>query len=109
MRGKMENNQSLARFEEFVAMGISGGKVDVDRLMEALLARDDLATSRLVDYALSLVNTRVGIARLKDYLFDGVQIQRNYAALYFKRKGQVDLLDDAVAQGMIDHEQAYSK
>lgn len=105
----MGNNQALARYDEFVAWGSSGKKIDVDRLMEALLARDDLATSRLVDFALSLVKTREGIARLNDYLFNGTQMPRNYAALYFKRKGQVDLLDDAVAQGMIDREQAYSK
>jgi hypothetical protein len=105
----MGNNQALARYDEFVAWGISGEKINVDRLMEALLARDDLVTSRLVDFALSLVNTREGIARLNDYLFTGTQMQRNYAALYFKRKGHVDLLDDAVAQGLIDREQAYSK
>lgn len=104
----MGKNQALARYEEFVARGISGRKMDVDCLMEALISRDDLATSRLVDFALSLVNTREGIARLNEYLFNGTQMQRNYAALYFKRRGQVDLLDEAVAQGRIDREQAYS-
>jgi hypothetical protein len=105
----MGNNQALARYEEFVARGNSGQKMDIDCLMAALVAWDDLATSRLVDFALSLVNTREGIARLNDYLFNGTQMQRNYAALYFKRRGRVDLLADAVAQGRIDREQAYSK
>ena len=100
---------NLARYTDFIARGISGRPADVDLLMDALASRDDLATTRLVDYALSLVDTRVGRQRLNHYLFNGTQVQRNYAALYFKRRGLVGPLDEAIAQGKIDREQAYSR
>jgi hypothetical protein len=100
---------NLARYTDFIARGTSGGPADVDLLMNALASLDDLATTRLVDYALSLVETRAGRQRLNHYLLNGTQVQRNYAALYFKRRGIVDPLDEAVAQGKIDSEQAYAR
>jgi hypothetical protein len=105
----MTDNYSLARFTDFIARGTSGGPADVDLLMNALASLEDLATTRLVDYALSLVDTRAGRQRLNHYLFNGTQVQRNYAALYFKRRGIIDPLDEAVAQGKIDREQAFSR
>ena len=105
----MQNINSIDRYASFVGWGNTGKTEDVDRLMDALALSDDLATTKLVDYALGLVDTREGRARLRHYLFNGNQQQRNYAALYFKRKGLVDLLVEAVAQGMIDEKQAYSK
>ncbi len=105
----MTNNRSLSRYEQFVFWGNSGTIEDVDRLMHILSSQGDFATSRLVDYALNLVRTREGVERLRYYLFNGNEIQRNYAALYFKRRGHRDLLDDAVAQGKIDQIQAYAE
>lgn len=105
----MNNINPIDRYACFVALGNSGKIEDVDRLMDALALKDDLATTKLVDYALGLVDTREGRARLRHYLFNGSQQQRNYAALYFKRRGLVDLLNEAVALGMIDQAQAYSK
>jgi hypothetical protein len=102
-------NNTLHRYDEFIARGNSGKKEDVDMLMLELVARDDLATSRLVDFALSQVTAIEGRERIKHYLFNGSQVQSNYAALYFKRKGRIDLLDEAVSLGKIDREQAYSK
>ena len=101
--------QPLNRFNDYVSIGNAGRIEDVDFLMEALVTRDDLATTRLVDYALSLVDNWAGIGRVRHYLFNGVQVQRNYAALFFKRKGWTDLLDEAVAMGLIDYAQAYAK
>lgn len=100
---------SSTRFEEFTAHGSSGTEKGVDLLMAALIEKDDLATLKLVDYALGLVNTRPGKARISYYLFNGATIQRNYAALYFKRRGYTDLLDEAVGLGKIDTLQAYAK
>lgn len=105
----MHNINPIDRYACFVALGNSGKTEDVDRLMDALALKDDLATTKLVDYALGLVDTREGRARLRHYLFNGSQQQRNYAALYFKRRGQVDLLVEAVALGRVDEKQAYSK
>jgi hypothetical protein len=105
----MTHTDSIARYHQFVARGNSAQPADVDFLMHALTAQDDFATSRLVDFALSLVDTREGKQRLRHYLFHGEPRQRNYAALYFKRKGYSDLLDEAVAQGKIDQTQAYAR
>jgi len=99
----------LERYELFTAQGRAGTPAAVDLLMAALVEQDDFATSRLVDFALSQVETRAGKERLRDYLFQGSPRQRNYAALYFKRRGWVDLLDEAVAQGKIDGLQAYAQ
>ncbi len=87
---------------------MSGRAADVDALMQALQT-DDLASSRLVDYALGLVETKDGRARLRHYLFEGTQQQRNYAALYFKRRNVTYYLEEAVAAGKIDAAQAFSR
>ena len=105
----MSPNDTIARYHQFVALGNSAKPEDVDFLMNALTVQDDFATSRLVDFALSLVETHEGKQRLRHYLFHGVPRQRNYAALYFKRKGYTELLDEAVAQGKIDSVQAYAR
>ncbi len=102
-------HQPINRYDHFAALGRAGAAHDVDTLMHALLAHNDIATSRLVDFAVGLVDTREGAARLRHYLFDGAPIQRNYAALYFKRRGRVTLLEEAVAQGKIDATQAFSR
>jgi len=106
---EMRKDNTLYRYDEFIARGSSGKQGDVDLLMHELASRDDLATTGLVDFALSLVATGEGRQRIKYYLYNGCQVQRNYAALYFKRKGFVDLLDEAVGLGKIDREQAYAK
>jgi hypothetical protein len=103
------NNQPLDRYHTFAALGRSGTAADVDALMDALHTHNDFATSRLVDFALGLVEAREGVDRIRHYLFHGAPIQRNYAALYFKRRGRVWLLDEAVAQGKIDAVQAYAR
>jgi hypothetical protein len=100
-------NQSLNRYHAFVALGRSGATVDVDFLMGHLHEDVDFTTTRLVDFALGLVDTHEGAGRIRHYLFHGAQIQRNYAALYFKRRDEFSLLDEAVAQGKIDEVQAY--
>ena len=102
-------NKALSRYDHFIALGNSGKKEDIDRLMNALASGHDLAKFKLVDYAISLVNTKEGVERIKYYLFNGIHIQRNYAALFFKRRGNFDLLDEALAMEKIDREQALSK
>ena len=67
--------------------------------MHNLGTHDDLATYKLVDYAISHVSTSVGLQRLRHYLFHGLLPQRNYAALYFKRRGFTDTLREALSQG----------
>jgi hypothetical protein len=90
-------------------MGTSGSPEDIDLLMHALLTHDDLATYKLVDYALSHVRTPAGVQRIRHYLFEGLRSQRNYAALYFKRRGFTDTLHEALAQGKIDWDQGFAE
>lgn len=55
------------------------------------------------------VTTPAGVARIDHYLFEGTQRQRNYAALYFKRRGDLPRLARAVAAGAVDETQAKSR
>lgn len=105
----MRMTQPNGRYDYFVALGRSGAARDVDILMHALVAGEDIATSRLVDFALGLVETREGRERLRHYLFEGNAQQRNYAALYFKRRNVTYYLEEALAAGKIDWHQAFSR
>ncbi len=105
----MSSKQTNGRFDHFVSVGASGTAGAVDFLMEALATQDDIATTRLVDYALSRVETVEGFDRLHYYLFNGTQRQRNYAALYFKRLDEFGLLLEAMAQGKVDSLQVLNR
>lgn len=100
---------STSRVDTFVALARNGGVSDVDFLLQALEVDGNTATYKLVDFALGLVETPQGKDRIRHYLFNGTQMQRNYAALYFKRLGAKDVLAEAVKQGCIDRVQAFSK
>lgn len=105
----MSSPKGPGRFDEFVSMGQSGKTSDVDYLMSTLEEQYDIANFKLVDYALGLVRTKIGTDRIKYYLFSGTKIQRNYAALYFKRAGEKGILIEAMNLGCIDRVQALSK
>lgn len=105
----MSTTPPRGRFYHFVAIGASGSSTDVDFLMCALATEDDIATTRLVDYALSLVETAEGVIRLEYYLFNGTQRQRNYAALYFKRLDEYALLKETITQGKVDTLQVFNR
>jgi len=95
--------------EQVTLLATTGRACDIDELMQRL---DDHATfteCKLVDHALNLVEAREGRRRIYDYLFAGNPIQRNYAALFFKRRGATEILADAVAAGAIDAAQAYAR
>jgi hypothetical protein len=76
-------------------------------LMQCLDDHASFTERKLVDHALNLVEAREGRQRIHDYLFAGNLMQRNYAALFFKRRGATEILADAVAAGAIDTVQAY--
>ena len=102
----IQNN--LSRFDRFVNLGKSGGPEDVKTLMSVLEQKDDMASSKLIDYALSLVRKPEGIEMIRRYLFQGNAAQSNFAALYFKRRGNLEVLKEAYAMGKIDDIQAFS-
>jgi hypothetical protein len=100
---------NLTRLHHFIALGQSGSKDDIDMLMHALVSSHDLATCKLVDFAMSHVSSPQGVERLRYYLFNGLPVQRNYAALYFKRRGFADTLQEALASGAIDWKQGFAE
>lgn len=102
-------DKPVNRITLFSAIGRSGTTADVDSLMSRLHAETDFTTTKLVDFALSQVETEEGAGHIRYYLFNGTQIQRNYAALYFKRRAEIGVLHQAVVQGKIDELQAFSE
>lgn len=78
-------------------------------MMESLESDPSSSLHKLIDYTLGLIKTSAGKKRIEYYLFNGTQTQRNYAALYFKRLGEISLLAEAVEMGCIDRVQAFSK
>jgi hypothetical protein len=82
---------------------------DVDRLMDELVSATTIAACKEIDFALSLIEGADGRTRLEHFLVHGELVQRNYAALWFKRRGHVKVLDRAVRRGLIDRAQAFSK
>jgi hypothetical protein len=97
------------RFELFEQMGRAGKPKDIDIMMESLERDPSSSPHKLVDYTLGLVKNTEGQLRIEYYLFNGTLVQRNYAALYFKRIGEVGILTEAVEMGCIDRVQAFSK
>jgi hypothetical protein len=87
----------------------SGRMTDVDYLMKNLDTNKTFTGYKLIDFALTLVSTDEGRDRIEYFLFNGSQVQRNYAALYFNRRGEWKVLDMAVQRGCVDSLQAYSK
>ena len=101
-----ESKLTLAQLEK----SAQSGKIsDIDFLMENLEKCNSFIQSKMIDYALGKVSTPEGRERIKHFLFDGSKIQRNYAALYFKRLGRTEVIDEAYQQGCIDDIQAYSR
>ena len=86
-----------------------GSAAAVDILVAALAAKDSVQV-RVADYALGLVDSEEGMARLRHHLFHApLAEQRPHAALYFKRRGLTGILEDALVRGCIDEIQARSR
>ncbi len=95
--------------EQVTLLATNGRACDIDALMQRLDDRASFTECKLVDHALSLVETREGRQRIYHYLFAGNVIQRNYAATFFKRRNATEILEDAVEAGVIDVVQAYAR
>lgn len=106
MRHENSTNIFHAQLAE---MAQTGRERDINFLMGILGTSASFLHCKLVDNALGQVESTEGRNRIRHFLFNGSQIQRNYAALYFKRRGSVALLEEAVQQGCIDKIQAFSR
>lgn len=96
--------------QTFIIKARAGQKEDIDYIMSCLTSDSGLATTRYIDFALSLIKPdTIGFERIKYYLFSGTLIQRNYASLYLNRLGEWKLVEEACKQGLIDEIQANSR
>ncbi|HMN30223.1 MAG: hypothetical protein IAE81_08100 [Caldilineaceae bacterium] len=90
-------------------LATTGRACDVDALMQRLDDRASFTECKLIDHALGLVEGREGWQQIQHYLFAGNPMQRNYAALFFKRRGATEILAEAIAADAIDSVQAYAR
>jgi len=94
---------------EFTRLAQTGRVEDIDELLRILQEQDHFIVQKMIDYALGLVGCGEGRERIRYYLFNGSPVQRNYAALYFKRLGHIDVLEEAVRLNCIDEVQAFCR
>ena len=100
----------MMTLQEFEKIALTGTAEGVNFLLGNLNMNQPFTICKKIDHALSLVVSEEGEARIRFYLFHGTnQMQRNYAALYFKRRGAIPLLKEAVKRGCIDEIQAFSR
>ncbi len=97
------------KLQQLIEYAESGTESDVDRIFSQLSSASDFATTRFVDFALSVVESEAGHEKIRFYLFHGTQIQRNYASLYFNRLGDWEIVKAAFDQGLIDEVQAFAR
>lgn len=102
-------NHPVLKLNDITKKAVKGLKSDIDFLMSYLDETANMTTCKMIDFALSLVKTDEGINQIKYYLFNGTRIQRGYAALYFKRNGNIMILREAVSKQCIDEKQAFAK
>jgi len=97
------------KLEQYVVMANSGDEKYIGKIMQRLNKDVTLQETREIDYALSKINNPKSIEMIKLFLFEGTQIQRNYAALYFGRLHEYLILREAYDLGLIDEIQAFSR
>lgn len=93
----------------YVSLAENGTKHSIDKIMQDLNRKMTLAQSKFIDYALGKIETQEGIDTMIYYLFHGTQVQRNYCALYFGRRGEYLLIRAAYDKGLLDAKQAFSR
>ena len=95
--------------QTYIGLAKEGTQASIDEMMRRLTPDMTLAESKLIDYALSHVEGDEGVAVMEGFLFSGTQIQRNYCALYFGRRGDYDIVRRAYDMGLVDAKQAFSR
>lgn len=105
----MTNYKFSGKLGELIKRAECGNAQDVDYIMSHLTDKSDLAMTRYVDFSLSLVENPTGISRIAYYLFNGTLIQRNYCTLFFNRRLDYDIVNQAFEKGLIDEIQAFSR
>ena len=104
--------KTTSKLSCYIELAESGSENDIDCIMNNLNEDMTFNDSRFIDYALGLVKSKEGVEKIKQYLFSGTQIQRNYCTLFFNRrseKGDWEIVKTAYNMGFIDAIQAFSK
>ncbi|MDC7245127.1 MAG: hypothetical protein PQJ47_04355 [Sphaerochaetaceae bacterium] len=103
------NTSNYAEISELIRQHArKANRSDIDSIMK-ILSKGDLPVTRFVDFHLGRVTNPEGLKRIEHYLFKGDQIQRNYAALFFERRNEWKIVNEAYKLGLIDWVQAYSR
>ena len=95
--------------QRYIALAREGTQAAVGEVLSHLDPRMTLVESKFIDFALSHVQSAEGVAAMEQALFTGTQIQRNYCALYFGRRGEYAIVRRAYDRGLIDAKQAFSR
>jgi hypothetical protein len=93
----------------YTSLAKEGTKDSVYKIMAHLNKNMSIGESKIIDFALGNIESEEGISVMEYYLFNGTQIQRNYCALYFGRKGEYPIIRRAYDRGLIDAKQAFSR
>ena len=99
--------QSLLK--TYIALAKEGTETSIREIMDHLNAGITIGESKIIDFALGHVGSDEGLCVMEHYLFHGTQIQRNYCALYFGRRGDYLVITRAYLEGLIDAKQAFSR
>ncbi|MEN8613899.1 hypothetical protein ABFB09_01260 [Dehalogenimonas sp. THU2] len=102
-------DQPVSKLQYYLNLAKQGTADDVKAILKDLHVEMTFNDSRFIDYSLGLVSSPEGLEVIRDYLFTGSQIQRNYCTLFFNRRGDWDIVKKAYTMGLIDEIQAYSK
>ncbi|NMC56665.1 MAG: hypothetical protein GYA50_05545 [Eubacteriaceae bacterium] len=93
----------------YIRLAKEGTKASIDEIMKNLDFKMTIVESKFIDFALGHVESDEGLKIMEYYLFHGTQIQRNYCALYFGRRGEYLIIRKAYDEGLIDAKQAFSR
>ncbi len=93
----------------YIGLAKEGTETSIGEIMKHLNNSMTLAESKFIDFALGHVESDEGVKIMGHYLFHGTQIQRNYCALYFGRRGEYLIIRKAYDAGLIDEKQAFSR
>jgi len=102
-------NTIINTISYYVNLAEEGTKNSIDKIMKDLNIKMTLAESKFIDFALGKIENEEGIEAMTYYLFNGTQVQRNYCALYFGRRGEYFLIREAFDKGLLDAKQAFSR
>lgn len=104
-----KNQKPQGQLKLLMEKAKNGTPEDVDFIMGCLSMESTIAMTKYIDFSLGLVNNEQGIKRIEKYLFEGSQIQRNYACLFFNRIGEWSIVKRAFEKGLIDEIQAFAR